>query len=213
MTSEDKFDALLDEVRRADRAMRIELRDGIAEHGTTAISPMADWLDDREFAAFAVRVLERIGRMDGQLQPVIRALSDGHATAATLAIAGDIEEALRRLGSRLMQPETQRSRRGSGPPPSGRPGKPGRQYWAMRTSVAYPDFIWAEVRRGRLRQGWGWMEEQAATNRRSKAGWRRPDRRRGGRLAGPPDAGHGARQRVERVGRSSGSRSWSSGNG
>ena len=30
----------------------------------------------------------------------------------------------------------------------------------MRTSVAYPDFIWAEVRRGRLRQGWGWMEEQ-----------------------------------------------------
>ncbi len=30
----------------------------------------------------------------------------------------------------------------------------------MRTSVAYPEFIWAEVRHGRLRQGWGWMEEQ-----------------------------------------------------
>ena len=30
----------------------------------------------------------------------------------------------------------------------------------MRTSASWPDFIWAEVRRGRLRQGWGWMEEQ-----------------------------------------------------
>lgn len=160
MTNEDRLDALLDEVRRADRATRIELRDGIAEHGAAATSPMADWLDDREFAAFAVRVLERIGQMDGQLQPVIRALSEGHATAATPAIAGDIEEALRRLGSRLMQPDAPRSRRAPVPPPVGRPGRPGRRYWAMRTSVSNPDFIWAEVRRGRLRQGWGWMEEQ-----------------------------------------------------
>jgi hypothetical protein len=159
MTTEDQLDALLDKVRRADRATRIELRDRVAGHGAKAIDPMTDWLDDREFAAFAVRVLERIGRMPGLLQPVVRALSEGHA-AASPAIARDIEDALQRLDSRLVRPPGPRSGRASVPAPVGRPGRPGRSYWAMRTSVSLPDFIWAEVRRGRLRQGWGWTEEQ-----------------------------------------------------
>ena len=159
MTTDDEFDALLDDVRRADRATRIDLRDRVAGHGAKAIDPMADWLDDREFAAFAVRVLERIGRAPGLLQPVVRALSEGHA-AATPAIARDIEDALRHLDSRLLRPQGRRSGRASAPAPVGRPGRPGRRYWAMRTSVSGPDFIWAEVRRGRLRQGWGWTEEQ-----------------------------------------------------
>jgi hypothetical protein len=36
----------------------------------------------------------------------------------------------------------------------------GRRYWAMRTGGEHRDFIWAEARAGRLRQGWGWEAEQ-----------------------------------------------------
>ena len=160
MTVQDELDTLLDEVRRTDRATRIELRDRVAAFGQVAIDSMADWLDDREAAAFAVRVLERIGQQPGQLPPVIRALSDGYETAPTPEIAGDIIDALGRLGSRLLRADGPRSVRSRVPPPPGRPGKPDRRYWAMRTSTSQPEFIWAEVRRGRLRQGWGWMEEQ-----------------------------------------------------
>jgi hypothetical protein len=160
MTTPDGLDALLDEVRTATRLTRIELRDRVASYGAPAIEPMADWLDDAEFSAFAVRVLERIGRMEGQLPAVARTLSDGHANAPAPWIARDIEEALSRLGSRLLRPERTRSGRSVMPPPPGRPGKPGRHYWAMRTSQWRPDFIWAEVRRGRLRQGWGSQAEQ-----------------------------------------------------
>lgn len=160
MSTDDRFDMLLDEVRRTDRAMRIELRDTVAGYGSAAIGPMAEWLDDREFAAFAVRVLERVGLVEGQLTPVVRALSEAHAAAPMAAIARDIEDALRRLGARLIRPEGLRSRRSPVPLAPGRPGIPGRRYWAMRTSASYPDFIWSEVRRGRLRQGWGWREEQ-----------------------------------------------------
>lgn len=159
MTTDDQLDALLDEVRRAPRATRIDLRDRVAGHGAAVIDPMADWLDDREFAAFAVRVLERIGRMPGLLKPVVHALSEAHGVA-TPTIARDIEDALAHLEHRLLRPQGQRSARTATPAPAGRPGRPGRRYWAMRTSVSGPDFIWAEVRRGRLRQGWGWTDEQ-----------------------------------------------------
>jgi hypothetical protein len=93
MSTDDQLDMLLDEVRHADRATRIELRDTVAGCGSAAIGPMAEWLDDREFAAFAVRVLERVGRIDGQLGPVVRALSEAHAAAPMPAIARDIEDA------------------------------------------------------------------------------------------------------------------------
>ena len=57
--------------------------------------------------------------------------------------------------------------------PQGEPGHPGRRYWAMRTSQHHPDFVWGEVRAGRLRQGWGWTDEQdlrrIAERRRAKA--------------------------------------------
>lgn len=96
MTSDDQLNTLLDDVRRADRLTRMELRDRVAAHGATAIDPMVEWLDDRELAAFAMRVLERVGRMQGQVRPVVLALSEGDEMAATPEIARDIEDALGR---------------------------------------------------------------------------------------------------------------------
>ena len=52
MESPSELDALLDEVRGADRATRIELRDRVAAHGLDATEPMAEWLDDAEFSRF-----------------------------------------------------------------------------------------------------------------------------------------------------------------
>jgi hypothetical protein len=159
MTTDDPFDALLDQVRDADGLTRFELREKVVAYGAAAIGPMSDWLDDRELAAFAVRVLERIGSAPAQLRPVVRALSGGYDKARPV-IASDIETALRNLGSKLLRPDALRTQRKAGPLPPGLPGKPGRRYWAMRTSDSRPNFIWAEVQRGRLRQGWGWAEDQ-----------------------------------------------------
>jgi hypothetical protein len=107
----DELDTLLGEVRRTDRVTRIELRDGVAAYGGAAIDPMAEWLEDPELAAFAVRVLERIGRVEEQLKPVVRALSKGHASSVSPAITGDIDEALRHLGARLLRPANRLARR------------------------------------------------------------------------------------------------------
>jgi hypothetical protein len=52
---------LLDEARSAPSAARIELRDPIAAYGTKAIEALKPWLVDEQMAAFAVRVLGRIG--------------------------------------------------------------------------------------------------------------------------------------------------------
>jgi hypothetical protein len=52
---------LLDEARSAPSAARIELRDPIAAHGIKAIDALKPWLVDESMAAFAVRVLGRIG--------------------------------------------------------------------------------------------------------------------------------------------------------
>lgn len=160
MTADEGLDTLLDQVRAAERETRIDLRDRVVARGSAAIGPISEWLDDREFAAFAVRVLERIGGDPAHRASVVAALVEGHAEAPLPAIARDIEVALENLGRRLIRSETVSRRRQGDPAPPGRPGRPGRRYWAMRTSTSLPEFIWAEVRRGRLRQGWGWMEEQ-----------------------------------------------------
>ena len=159
MTNADGLEILLADVRAADRGNRIELRDRVAGHGAAAIGPMTAWLDDRELSRFAVRVLERVGGQEELLEPVVAALRAGHEDAASPDDARDIEAALGRLGSRLVRPEPRRSRPAVAAPPA-RPGQPRRRYWAMRTSQSRSEFIWAEVRGGRLRQGWGWMDEQ-----------------------------------------------------
>jgi hypothetical protein len=156
----DSLDELLNRIRMADRSTRIELRDEVAAFGREAIEPMVQWLDDREFAGFAIRVLERIGRTAPNHRLVVNALAEAFPTAPSPAIASDIENALDQMGARRSSADRLGRRRASTPALPGRPGRPGRRYWAMRTSVSNPEFIWTEVRRGRLRQGWGWMEEQ-----------------------------------------------------
>lgn len=58
----EDLEQLLTEARDADPGDRINLRDPIAAHGEVAIDAMTDWLGDSRLAAFAIRVLERIGR-------------------------------------------------------------------------------------------------------------------------------------------------------
>ena len=148
----------LDAVRSAPRLSRIELRDGVAAFGTAAVPAMADWIGHPEYTRFAVRVLERVAQEDDQRDAAVEALLIGLEDAESDDMVRDIREVLTRLGVRWpasggrVTPD-----RASWP---GRPGQPGRHYWAMRTSQHRPDFIWREAMDGRLRQGWGWMEEQ-----------------------------------------------------
>jgi len=34
------------------------------------------------------------------------------------------------------------------------------RYWAMRTYCEIPDYFFKELKQGRMRQGWGWLQEQ-----------------------------------------------------
>lgn len=76
--------ALLAEARDADPAHRIDWRDPIAAHGAAAIEAVGPWLKDPTLAAFAIRVIARVG-LDGERE----------AAQATL------RQARRRLDERL----------------------------------------------------------------------------------------------------------------
>jgi hypothetical protein len=56
---------LLAEAREADPANRIDWRDPIAAHGAAAIEAVGPWLKDPALAAFAIRVIARVG-LDGE---------------------------------------------------------------------------------------------------------------------------------------------------
>jgi len=34
------------------------------------------------------------------------------------------------------------------------------RYWVIRTDKKFTEFIWSELKQGRLRQGWGWRDDQ-----------------------------------------------------
>lgn len=72
---------------------RIRLRDVIAAHGDVAIQPMRAWVTDARLGAFAVRVIEA----GPDPASAISALRAVRSSAATAAIRGDIDAALRRL--------------------------------------------------------------------------------------------------------------------
>lgn len=161
------LERLLDQVRTADRLHRMDLRDAVAAEGAGAVAPMADWIGHPEYSRFAVRVLERVAQRDDTREPAVEALLTGREDAESRDVVRDIDEALARL--HVKRPSASHA----DPPLPGRPGQPGRRYWAMRTSAHRADFIWAELKAGRLRQGWGWDEEQdlrrVAERRRAKA--------------------------------------------
>jgi hypothetical protein len=101
MASPRALDKLLLDVRKADRQVRIELRDAVAAYGSAAIEPMVSWIPDAEFSRFAVRVLEKIAQTDWLHDAAIAALQAGHAAAPTPEIASDVEETLLRLGTKV----------------------------------------------------------------------------------------------------------------
>lgn len=56
---------LLARAEGADPAHRIDLRDPIAAHGAAAIEAVTPWLKEPTLAAFAIRVIARVG-LDGE---------------------------------------------------------------------------------------------------------------------------------------------------
>jgi hypothetical protein len=54
--------ALLADARDAAPAHRIDLRDPIASHGAAAIEAVGPWLKEPALAAFAIRVIARVGQ-------------------------------------------------------------------------------------------------------------------------------------------------------
>jgi hypothetical protein len=64
---------LLARAEGADPAHRIDLRDPIAAHGAAAIEAVVPWLKDPALAAFAIRVIARVG-LDGERETAQAAL-------------------------------------------------------------------------------------------------------------------------------------------
>ena len=109
MASPRALDKLLLDVRKADRSVRIELRDAVAAHGSAAIEPMVAWIPDAEFSRFAVRVIEKIAATDWLHDAAIEALQGAYATAPTPEISTDVEETLLRLGAKVRKPARKRT--------------------------------------------------------------------------------------------------------
>lgn len=64
---------LLARAEGADPAHRIDLRDPIAAHGAAAIEAVTPWLKEPTLAAFAIRVIARVG-LDGEREAAQMAL-------------------------------------------------------------------------------------------------------------------------------------------
>jgi hypothetical protein len=110
--------------RNADRLTRIEWRDRIAAHGVAAIEAVEPWVADRELGAFAVRVIEAVGRA-GETDAAVGSLISVQRLAPTDHVRDDIERAIERLHPRAAP-------RGSG---AGRT-----QRIPARAGVAWPGF-------------------------------------------------------------------------
>jgi hypothetical protein len=86
---------LLEEARSAGPGQRIEWRDPIASYGERAIVAVKPWLEDPIMAAFAIRVIERVGEQ-GRAEVAIRVL-DAARRRAPARLSGDLDWAIRRL--------------------------------------------------------------------------------------------------------------------
>lgn len=167
MTRAEDLERLLDEAREASPAERLPTyRDAIAAFGEEAIEPLATWLVEPAFVAFAIRTLGRIAATDPDVrEAVVAALVAAGRSTMPDHIARDLDAALDQLGLSPARRAAAARARGAGSRatsarPIQNPGVDGRGYWAMRTSPWERSYIWAETQRGRLRQGWGWAAEQ-----------------------------------------------------
>lgn len=95
--------------RRADRQTRIEWRDRIADHGIAAIDAVSPWVLEPDYGAFAVRVIEAVGRT-GDRDAAIAALASVHRVAPTDWIRKDIDDALAALQPGSRKPRDSRER-------------------------------------------------------------------------------------------------------
>ena len=165
MTREDDLERLLDEAREASPAERLpKYRDAIVEFGESAVEPLATWLDEPAFAAFAIRTLQRIASASPEERTaVLAALVTVDRASMPEHIIRDLDVVLHQLGVSPAQRAARAriiGRRSTTGGPLHNPGVDGRRYWAMRTSQWERAYIWAEAQRGRMRQGWGWAPEQ-----------------------------------------------------
>lgn len=86
---------LLEQARSAAPDRRIEWRDRIAAHGALAIEAVDPWLADTALAAFAVRVIERVGAL-GEPDLAGRALRAARSRVPA-QVRSDVDWALQRL--------------------------------------------------------------------------------------------------------------------
>jgi hypothetical protein len=87
--------ALLAEAHAAPPGLRIEWRDRIAAHGVPAIEGVRPWLESGTLAAFAVRVIERVG-VDGEPALAGKVLRSARSRVPAYVTA-DVDWALQRL--------------------------------------------------------------------------------------------------------------------
>lgn len=103
---------LLDEAREAGPARRIMWRDPIAAYGERAIAEVQAWLADPVLAAFAIRIIQRVGEQ-GDIDEAARALR-GARRVVPANLQGDLVWALGRLRA-LKHPAPVRSSTASAP--------------------------------------------------------------------------------------------------
>jgi hypothetical protein len=115
-----KLALLLEEARTASPASRIEWRDQIAAFGPRAIEGVRPWLSSPVLAAFAIRVIERVGAA-GEATLATQVLRSDRTTVPPAA-AADIDWALQRLRATSQTP-----RAGPKPGPPVRRGPPQRR--------------------------------------------------------------------------------------
>jgi len=91
------LDKLLQTARDAAPWERIEFRDPIAAHGSTAIGPVASWLTEPGLGGFAVRVLARIAQDNEHRSAVVDALAGADRDRMSSTVAQDVSEAVAQL--------------------------------------------------------------------------------------------------------------------
>ncbi len=106
-----KLDRLLARAETADPMTRIDLRDPIAECGEPAILRLEAWLSDPKLARFAVRAIEKAAANPCAADVARTSLRRARANCDE-SVAGEIDDALRRIGRSAKGPResTVRSR-------------------------------------------------------------------------------------------------------
>jgi hypothetical protein len=92
---------LLEKARSADPGERIQWRDQLVPFGTKAIDAVAPWLTDQVLAAFAVRVIVRVGE-NGEPEAAAKALRSAR-TRVPVPIRADLDWALTTLKAAAKQ--------------------------------------------------------------------------------------------------------------